>query len=127
MKTPTLFLSAAFSLLLSVSSFAGTEKLTGKNAQPESNNQIAVTSFVSGKIDVTIKKSEGKNMQIRLTDQTGKTLASVTVKNDEDTRTRFDLSNLTDGEYEVVITDGTNKVIKPITLNTNDLRTVKMG
>jgi len=127
MKTPTLLLSAALSLLLSVNSFAGTTKFPDRSAEQESNSKIAVTSFVSGKIDVTIKKSEGKNMIIRLTDQTGKTLASVTVKNDEDTRTRFDLSNLTDGDYEVVITDGTNKFIKPITLDTNDSRTVKMG
>lgn len=127
MKTPTLFLSAAFSLVLSLSSFAGTSKLEENTTAPESNNQISVTSFVPGKIDVTVKKSEGKNRLIRLVDQTGRTLATVNVKNDEDTRTRFDLSNLNDGEYEVVITDGTNKIIKPITLNTNDSRTVKMG
>lgn len=127
MKTSTILLSATFSLLLSLSSFAGTTKPENNNTAPESNNQIAVTSFVSGKIDVTIKKSEGKNSLIRLIDQTGRTLATVNVKNDEDTRTRFDLSNLTDGKYEVVITDGTNKIIKPITLNTNDSRTVKMG
>ncbi|GLU51269.1 hypothetical protein Dfri01_07300 [Dyadobacter frigoris] len=113
--------------MLSLSSFAGTTKSEDNNTAPDSNNQIAVTSFVSGKIDVTIKKSEGKNRLIRLIDQTGKTLASVTVKNDEDTRTRFDLSNLTDGDYVVIITDGTTKFIKPITLNTNDFRTVKMG
>ncbi|MEO6684860.1 MAG: T9SS type A sorting domain-containing protein [Dyadobacter sp.] len=121
MKTTTLFLSAAFSLLLSVSSFAGITKST------ETENQIAVTSFVSGKIDVMIKKSDGKNRSIRVMDENGNTLVSITVKNYEDTRTRFDLSNLTDGEYQVVITDGTTKVIKPITLDTSESRIVKMG
>ncbi|WP_159471660.1 T9SS type A sorting domain-containing protein [Dyadobacter sp. 3J3] len=125
MKTPTLFLSAAFSLLLSVNSFAGIAKST--DSAIEAENQIAITSPVSGKIDVMIKKSDGKNRSIRVVDENGNTLVSITVKNYEDTRTRFDLNNLTDGDYQVMVTDGTTTVVKPITLDTHDYRTVKMG
>jgi hypothetical protein len=46
------------------------------------------------------------------------------------TRTRFDLNQLPDGAYQVILIEGDNQQVKDIELNTQDaetLRTVSLG
>ena len=102
-----------------------------ENVKMETDTRFWVVSGNNGKIDVNVVKSEIKDLSIELLDGTGHILASSNVAKDSTaTRTRFDLTALPDGEYKVILTDGKNKQVKTIELNTSTsavVRTVSVG
>ena len=72
-----------------------------------------------------------KEVSVNVLDQFGHTLASKVIdKDDAATRTKFDLSQLPDGSYKVVLIDGKHKEVKDIELNTRSVeaqRVVSVG
>ncbi|MGN7886213.1 hypothetical protein ACN9ML_01925 [Dyadobacter endophyticus] len=96
----------------------------------EVKTRFWVVTTTNGKIEVNVVKAE-KQVLVNIVDQLGYTLASKTIeKDDAATRTRFDLSELPDGTYKVVLIDGKHKEVKSIELNTRSVeaqRIVSLG
>jgi hypothetical protein len=127
----TLLASAFVTLSLAVSS-----PIFANNPAPAATEQTQpirfwVVSGANGKIDVNVIKSEIRNLSITLVDKSGQKLATSNISRDSAaTRTRFDLTALPDGEYQVILSDGKNSQAKTIELNTQDtevLRTVSVA
>ena len=118
MKTLIASVLLTCSLALSSNGFAQSETATANVIPGETETRFWVVSTENGKIDVNVIKSD-KAVSLNVIDQTGRTLASKSIKkSDNATRTRFDLSQLPDGSYKVVLIDGKHKEVKAIELNT---------
>ena len=126
MKTliASLFLTA--SLAFSSVGYAQSGVATAEGVE----TRFWVVTTTNGKIEVNVIKAE-KEVSVNVLDQFGHTLASKTIdKDDAATRTRFDLSQLPDGSYKVVLIDGKHKEVKNIELNTRSIeaqRVVSVG
>ncbi|SEI54806.1 hypothetical protein SAMN05216327_102387 [Dyadobacter sp. SG02] len=130
MKTLLASVLLTCSLALSSSVFAQSEAGISHAIGDDTKTRFWVASTENGKIDVSVIKSE-KEVSVNVVDQFGHTLASKTIKKSESaTRTRFDLSQLPDGPYKVVLIDGKDKEVKTIELNTQAVeaqRVVSLG
>ena len=121
----TLIASLLITLTVSFTSFA---QSTGSSLSPVTSGetQFSVVSLNSGKIDVTVLKSDTKKLVVQLVDKNGLVLASQSIKKQVMvTRTRFDLKELPDGVYHVELKEGTTTQIKDIKLNTLDAETIR--
>lgn len=106
------------SLALSSNGFAQSGTAASNATSDGTETRFWVVSAGNGTIDVNVIK-EQKAVSLNVIDQTGRTLASKSIKkSDNATRTRFDLSQLPDGSYKVVLIDGDHKEVKSIELNT---------
>lgn len=92
-----------------------------------SDKEKAVASYQVGmypsaevaKLNVVVAKEKGVALDVVLMNNNGLILATHRLsKNETTTRTRFDLSELQDGNYKVVVSDGSSKVIKEVNLLT---------
>lgn len=130
MKTLIASVLLTCSLALSSNGFAKSETGTTHAIGEDTKTRFWVASTANGKIDVSVIKAE-KEVSVNVVDQFGHTLASKTIKkSDNATRTRFDLSQLPDGPYKVVLIDGKNKEVRTIELNTQAVeaqRVVSLG
>ena len=131
MKTLIASVIISFVAAFSSASFAqGSNSGSFKSTQTE-ETRFAVYALKTGKIDVAIEKPAGEKLLIQVIDQHGFTLASKEIgKNSPITRTRFDMNSLPDGVYQVVVTEGSEKQVKEIVLNTtysDSFRTINMG
>lgn len=130
MKTLIASVLLTCSLAISSNGFAKTETATSTVIGDEVATRFWVVSSGNGTIDVNVLKGEIA-VSLNLVDQTGRTLASKSIKkSDNATRTRFDLSQLPDGAYKVVLIDGKHKEVKAIELNTQAVeahRVVSLG
>jgi hypothetical protein len=130
MKTLIASVFLTCSLALSLPGFAQSETATSHATGEETATRFWVASKANGKIDVSVVKAD-KEVSVNVVDQFGHTLASKTIKkSDSATRTRFDLSQLPDGPYKVVLIDGKDKAVKTIELNTQAVeaqRVVSLG
>ncbi|SDE85507.1 Por secretion system C-terminal sorting domain-containing protein [Dyadobacter soli] len=118
MKTLIASVLLTCSLALSTNGFAKSETGISNVVGDEIATRFWVVSTENGKINVNVLKGE-KAVSLNVVDQTGRTLASKSIKkSDSATRTTFDLSQLPDGAYKVVLIDGKHKEIKTIELNT---------
>ncbi|MET7259107.1 hypothetical protein ACWKW6_27110 [Dyadobacter jiangsuensis] len=130
MKTliASLFLTA--SLAFSSVSYAQSETTASSLAGEGTETRFWVVTTANGKIEVNVIKAE-KEVSVNVVDQFGHTLASKVIdKEDAATRTKFDLSQLPDGSYKVVLIDGKHKAVKNIELNTRSVeaqRVVSVG
>ena len=130
MKTliASLFLSA--SLAFSSTGYAQSETAASSLAGEGTETRFWVVTTANGKIEVNVIKAE-KEVSVNVVDQFGHTLASKVIdKEDPATRTKFDLSQLPDGSYKVVLIDGKHKEVKNIELNTRSVeaqRVVSVG
>ncbi|MGA0558787.1 hypothetical protein ACO2Q8_19165 [Larkinella sp. VNQ87] len=76
-------------------------------------------SSESAKVNVIVAKEKGTALDVVLLDRSGVILATYHLnKNETTTRTRFDMSELQDGTYQVVVSDGASKVVKEVNLQT---------
>ncbi|GAB3032644.1 T9SS type A sorting domain-containing protein [Spirosoma pulveris] len=114
MKTLATSLLIAASLTISATGFAqDTHSVTTPQKTP-----MTIQPTQSGKIDVVIGKTDG-HLSIDVVDQQGRTLSHKAVyKQDSNSRIRFDLSELPDGVYQLIVTEGTSRQTNAIVLNT---------
>lgn len=129
MKTLISSLVIAAAVAMSSASFAQSNHTFSVSKETKDVN-FEVKSIVEGKIDVTVMKNKGESLSIKLTDTNGNTLATKALdKNDPASRVRFNLNELPNGIYHVVITEGTFKETKEVILDTQnvDYRTITMG
>jgi flagellar hook assembly protein FlgD len=70
-------------------------------------------------LNVMVEKQAGNSVVIRVKDSEGKLLATQTLKgSDERTWSKFNLSELGDGTYNVEVSNGRDVTVKDITLTT---------
>lgn len=130
MKTLIASVLLTASLALSSTGYAKSGTATFTPRAEEVETRFWVVTTTNGKIEVNVIKAE-KEVSVNVIDQFGHTLASKTIeKEDAATRTKFDLSQLPDGAYKVVLIDGKHKEVKNIELNTRSVeaqRIVSLG
>jgi hypothetical protein len=130
MKTLIASVLLTASLALSSTGYAKSGTVPSNLRAEEVETRFWVVTTTNGKIEVNVIKA-GKEVSVNVIDQFGHTLASKTIeKDDAATRTRFDLSQLPDGAYKVVLIDGKHKEVKNIELNTRSVeaqRVVSLG
>jgi hypothetical protein len=127
MKTLVASLFIALSALTYSTSFAQASQSPGSTTLTE-KTQTTIVPRQNNIVDVIVRKAEGTNLLIRLVDEKGRTLADKPLsKQDVATRTRFDLSALPDGLYQVVIVEGTTQQVNDIILNTDTSRTITLS
>lgn len=118
MKTLIASMLLTCSLALSSTGYAQSETAASNAIAGETQTRFWVVPTGNGTIDVKVIKDE-KAVSLNVIDELGRTLASKSIKkSDNATSTRFDLSQLPDGSYKVVLIDGKHKEIKTIELNT---------
>ena len=90
--------------------------------RPTTPATYKVGMYVSAKtttLNVMVEKQAGSTVIIRLKDKEGHLLVTHALKNNsERSRSKFNLSELTDGTYQVEITNGQNVTVKEIKLTT---------
>ncbi|MFC5411980.1 T9SS type A sorting domain-containing protein [Larkinella bovis] len=107
----TALASALLALFVSLSSFAD------HGMAPFQSSVVAFPSTM--KLDVVVQKPVGSNVTIRLIDHLGSIQATQKLTRHENAlRTRFDISDLADGIYQVVVTDGTTTQTQEIHIQT---------
>lgn len=115
----TLFSSLLLALTISAStaSFANTDD---KMTAPASYQVGMYASQSATKLNVMIAKEKGATVRVQVLNEQGEALATEQIsKYETGHRVRFDLSQLKDGKYQVVVTDGASKTVKEINLQTN--------
>ena len=131
MKTLITSVMIAFFAAFSSASFAQSSNSGSFKSLQTTQTEFVVYALPTGKIDVEMGKSEGQKLFIQVLDNNGVMLASKEIgKNSPATRTRFDMNSLPDGVYKIVVTEGTEKQVKNIVLDTtysNSFRTINMG
>jgi FlaG/FlaF family flagellin (archaellin) len=87
------------------------------------STDFATSSYLvrnSSTIKVFVERAAGNAVSIRLIDTNGKALTNQTVwKSETSGAFQFDLSNLPDNTYSLVITNGSKTEVKQIEINTN--------
>ncbi|MCE6991921.1 hypothetical protein [Dyadobacter sp. CY323] len=126
MKTIIASVFLTCSLALSSTGFAKADNGNSTSVSEGVETKFWVVTSINGKIDVNVIKSD-KEVSLSVVDQLGHTLASKTIDKDASaTRTRFDLSQLPDGSYKVILNDGRHKEVKDIELNTQTAETQRV-
>ncbi|MEO6287480.1 MAG: hypothetical protein ABIN80_21345 [Dyadobacter sp.] len=131
MKTLIASVLLTVSMAVSSTGFAHGNPAASASTAQNDDTKFSVVTGKNGKIDVTVIKSDLKTVSVKVVDKSGHTLANKMIsKGNAATRTRFDLNQLPDGAYQVILIEGDNQQVKDIELNTQDaetLRTVSLG
>ncbi|MGA0558767.1 T9SS type A sorting domain-containing protein [Larkinella sp. VNQ87] len=116
----TLFTSALIALTFAASTSFATDNKDEK-AKPKSTFQTGVYPMANSmKVGVNIRKEKESNVNVRLIDSNGYTLATKRLrKGSESANLRFDLQQLADGQYTVEISDGSMTEVKTVKLQTS--------
>ncbi|RRB00700.1 hypothetical protein [Larkinella rosea] len=112
------FITSAFvALAISASAFTFANS---DNTKTGTSYQVGLyPSLEAAKVNVMVAKEKGADLNVLLLDGKGFVLATYKLdKNETTTRTRFDLSQLEDGEYKIVVSDGASKIVKEVNLQT---------
>ena len=113
-KTLALALTAA---ILSFSTVSA--KPTGRPTAPAAYKVGMYVSQKTTTLNVMVEKQAGNTVVIRLKDQNGQLLATQAIKGSgERSWSKFNLSELRDGTYQVELTNGRDVTVKEITLST---------
>lgn len=120
MKTLVSSLLVALFVTASTVSFARTDDRTPRESKTVAAFKVGVyPSVESTKLNVLIAKETGADISVQLRNEQGYVLATQWVsKKETSCRLRFDLSELEDGKYQVVVSDGTTKTVKEMNLAT---------
>jgi hypothetical protein len=113
-------------MAISSTGFAKADTATPTSVSDGVQTRFWVATTISGKIDVNIIKAE-KEVSVKVVDQFGHTLVTqIIAKDAAASRTRFDLSQLPDGSYKVILVDGNHREVKDIELNTQTTETQRV-
>ncbi|RAJ96050.1 putative secreted protein (Por secretion system target) [Larkinella arboricola] len=115
MKTFISSVLVALALSASTATFANSD-----NEKKANSYHVGLyPSVQTAKVNVMVAKEKGTALDVLLLDGQGTVLATHRLaKNETSTRTRFDLNQLQDGTYTVVVSDGSSKIIKDFNLQT---------
>ncbi|GAA4467451.1 hypothetical protein GCM10023189_51140 [Nibrella saemangeumensis] len=119
-----IFIASALFALVSVSSTVTAIAADdhSKPAKPKATAAYQSSMYVvanTTKMAIAVDKEAGAAIYIKIMDEKGNVLTSQQLdKKDTNFRGRFDMSELKDGKYQVVITNGTDETKKEITLST---------
>jgi hypothetical protein len=131
MKTLIASVMISFIFGISSTSFAQTSNSGSFKSAVVEQGSFVIHALKTGNIDVTLEKPEGEKRLIQVVDSHGLTLASIEIgKNRPVSRTRFDLNELPDGVYHVVVIEGYQKQVKDVVLSTtlsDTFRTINAG
>ena len=119
MKTliKTLALALSLGVVTSVATFANTNP--GGNPAMVASYKSGIYTTVDGKLNVSINKQTGGAVDVRLKTTDGKVLYSQHLgKHDSTYRTRLNMSELPDGNYQVEITNGVETTTQTVTIST---------
>lgn len=127
MKKLISVLSIVLSLAFSTASFAQNSDVTIDLLSRTTETQFGVQPLANGKIDVCISKSENTKLKIQVKDAAGVLLVTKLIsKNVASNRTRFDLSALPDGLYQIIVLEGSNSEVKHVIMNTQTTETTRI-
>ncbi len=85
-----------------------------------------IYTTVTGKLHVSVDKQTGGTVAVSLKDANGTVLFTRRIaRKDTQFRTRFDLSQLTDGTYELELTNGVDVTRQTVVIATKLERTVQ--
>src|SRR5688500_7667134 len=119
MKTLFATILVALTLSTSSASFAAAKPIYKSQTETGIPASVTFAQVEKSKLDVIVEKVANAPMSIRLTDATGKTIATKTLSQRESaTRVRFDLANLADGVYHVKVKDGQSTQMQKFELKT---------
>ncbi len=119
MKTLIKSLLVAFTLCLF--SFSASWAVSKPIGRPTAvaTYKMGVYSTQAGKLMVAVDKETGGAVSIQLTDQAGKVLFTQHVgKNQKTARVRLDLSELSDGNYQLNVSNGVEITTHQLTIAT---------
>ena len=117
-----LFLAAAFTI--SSFSLALADNGPARKATQVAAYQSGLYTTVEGKLNIALNKQTGGVVNVRLLDQKGKILYDQQIgKRQTSVRMRLDLSDLPDGAYQVVISNGKDVTTQPVTIATTPVAT----
>lgn len=124
MKTllTTLLVAASFTL----TSFSTTQAETGPTRKPTqvASYQSGMYTTAEGKLNIALDKQTGGAIDVRLVNQEGKILYDQQIgKHKTTARLRLDLSELPDGAYQLVISNGRDVTTKAVTILTKPVAT----
>jgi hypothetical protein len=124
----TAFASVLFALTLGASSASFAQ--TATEPTPFATKLYAVEG--GSLVDVIVQNPDAKRLTVRIVDARGVTLASQSLLQTKTaTRTRFDLSDLNDGNYRIEVSDGKTKQVEAVNLTTRtpavSPRTITVG
>lgn len=122
MKKLTTTIAIALLGFTTVAATPFTETKKYKPTEATSTGFVTSTYLVknSSIVKVFVEKAVGNSVTIKLIDSAGKTLTNQTVwKSETGGAFQFDLSNLPDNTYNLVITNGSKTEVKEIEINTN--------
>ena len=119
MKTllTSLFIAAA----LTLTSVPATQAENGPARKPAqvASYQSGLYSTAEGKLNIALNKQTGGALDVRLLNQAGKAVYVQPIgKHQTTVRLRLDLSELPDGAYQLVITNGRDITTKAVTIST---------
>lgn len=126
----TLFASALIALTMTTAAFAADDKA---EAAKSTFRSVVYPNVDAHKLNVNVEKTGNSRIYIKILDAKGNQLAVQALsKSTQKAQARFDVSELQDGTYRVVVTDGTNQIVKDIVLSTKTpseavVRTIAMN
>jgi len=113
--------TAALAALVSVSASAATINPT-TNPEKAPMKAVVYPGASANKLNVNVEKSAGSSASISVIDADGRALAVQHLPKKATTvQAKFDLSELADGDYKVVISDGTHKEVKSLSVKSPEV------
>jgi hypothetical protein len=117
----TLLTTLLIAASLTVTSFSATQAENGPACKPTqvAAYQSSIYTTAAGKLNIALDKQTGGAIDIRLVNQAGKAVYDQPIgKHQTTARLRLDLSELSDGTYQLVITNGRDVTTKAVTIST---------
>jgi hypothetical protein len=102
-------------------SFSATQAETAPARKPAqvASYQTGMYTTAAGKLSIALDKQTGGVIDVRLLNQEGKVVYDQQIgKNQTTVRLRLDLSELADGNYQVVISNGRDVTTHAVTIST---------
>ncbi|MFC5412894.1 hypothetical protein ACFPMF_26455 [Larkinella bovis] len=116
----TLFNSLFVALTLTFATVSVSQAETNKPvARPKKAAafQTSMYTTMEGKLQIAVNKEAGGHVVVQVTNSEGKAMwVEPIAKNQQAARLRLDMSNLPDGDYQVVVSNGSEVKSKTVTL-----------
>lgn len=119
MKTLLTPLFVAASLIVASFSTAHAESDPARRPSQAASYQSGLYTTAEGKLSIALDKQTGGTVAVRFVNQTGQVLFDQQIgKRQTTARLRLDLSDLPDGAYQVVISNGKDVTTHAVTIST---------